>query len=130
MKKVLLTICLVGLLCGFTANAQGVSFQQIRRAAETKTKAQFKVYARSLEGRNVSWEGWVDDVDEKLFGGYKVLIDMDSPEELSVFDVYFDISESRAQSLRKNGKYRFTGRIKSIGYGLFGLSIHLENGRI
>ncbi len=90
------------------------SYATIRAQMEGMTEAQFKQYARSLKGKQVHWTGWVEDVNETLFGNYEVWVDMDAPDELlSVQDVTFDVPADVALSLRLNQKITFTGIIDS-----------------
>jgi len=90
------------------------SYATIRAQMEGMTEAQFKQYARSLKGKRVQWTGWVEDVNETLFGNYEVWVDMDAPDELfSVQDVTFDVPADVALSLRRDQKITFTGIIDS-----------------
>lgn len=95
------------------------------------TEARFKAYARSVEGSWIRWQGWVEDVNEKLLGGYEVWIDMDSPEEmLSVQDITFDIPDSLALALEKNQQIVFEGQISSLRNFLGSLSVGLDSAQI
>jgi hypothetical protein len=58
-----------------------------------------------------------------------VLIDMDAPDALSVFDVTVYVSEQQALSLRRDQLVLVEGRIKSIGTFL-GMNITLDNSRV
>ena len=74
------------------------------------TDVQWDRYRVNLEGRSVVWLGWVSDVKEQWFGGYKVLVDMDPPGSVSVQDVYLkDVPESVALSLEKDQQRTITG---------------------
>lgn len=130
--KVLMTMLLIVMVLGvFTEVASAVSFFEIRNAMRTKTDAQWKVYTRSLKGKAIRWDGWVDNTKEKFFGGYEVLIDMDSPKEIfSVFDVDFDIPESIALRLEKDQRIRFTGKIDYIMNVLGSCQVGLKQGTV
>ena len=92
------------------------------------TEAQFKAVARGLEGRSIRWRGWVEDVNEKMFGGYELWVDMDSPNVIiSVQDVTFDVSENLALSLRKDAPVSFEGTIRSVMNVIGSLSVQLTN---
>jgi hypothetical protein len=88
-------------------------YQEIYNNALNMTEAQWNQYADSLKGKAViDWIGWVVDVNEKFFGGYELLIDMDSPDEIfSTYDVQFDISEDVALGLNIDQKLIFSGSI-------------------
>ena len=92
-----------------------ISFMKIRRNMENMTDLQFEEYTKSIKGKNIRWRGYVEDVKEKFFGGYEVLIDMDNPNELiSVQDVTFDVSKEQGISLKKNQRIQFEGEISSV----------------
>ena len=111
-------------------NSDNCSFYTIRDQMQSMTDIQFKQYAQQLEGKVVTWVGWVEESRKKWFGGYECWIDMDAPNELSVQDVTFDISESAALALRKDGRVQFTGTIKSARDILGSLQVNLVNGQI
>ena len=136
MKKILAILVGVVLLCMCAGIAASVSnqnettatrgdvvsatpepappFETIRAKMDGMTEAQFKQYARSLKGKEVHWSGWVEDVNETLFGTYEVWVDMDAPDEMfSVQDVTFDVPADTALQLRRDQKIRFTGIIDS-----------------
>ncbi len=86
---------------------------------------------KSLEGKKIRWNGWVEEVEEKLFGGYKVLIDMDSPNDIaSVQDITFEVPKEQAISLKKEEMITFEGKISSILNILTSLQVSLDNARI
>ena len=92
------------------------------------TDAQWEVLKKSLAGKYVnSWSGWVEEVNEKLFGGYELLVDMDPPNEpLSVQDVTFDIPDDIALKLQKDQPVVFSGIISSVGWVLGSCQISLD----
>ena len=121
MKKTTLLI-----LCVAAATAvQALDFKTIRQNKEKMTDLQWKQFEKQAIGQTVSWSGWVDDVTASA-GKHKVLIDMDAPDALSVFDVTVYVSESQAMSLRKDQRISVRGRIKSISTFL-GFNIRLDN---
>ena len=95
------------------------------------TEAQFNALARGVEGRRVRWSGWVEDVNEKMFGGFEVWVDMDSPAQMiSVQDVTFGVPQSIALSLRKDSRLTFEGTIASV-LNVFGsLQVTLKDARV
>jgi len=112
--------------------AQGqFQFAEIRNNMNRMTEAQWKKYARSLKGKTISWSGWVEDVNEKFFGGYELWVDMDPPNvAMSVQDVTFEIPDELALKLRKDQRVVFTGTIKSVMNVLGSCSVTLENGQV
>jgi len=95
------------------------------------TDIQFEEYAKSLKGKRVRWKGYVEDVTEKFFGGYKVLVDMDSPNDpISVQDVTFDVSKEQAISLTKDDKIEFEGTISLVFSMLTSLQISLDKANV
>lgn len=106
-------------------------FSEIRANMEGMTDAQWDAYKRSLGGlRAIEWSGWVSDVSEKLFGGYQLLVDMDSPNELSVQDVTFDISDDIALELSKDTKVTFSGTIDSANNIFGSLQINMSDATV
>ena len=106
-----------------------ISFASMRQQMRGNlTEAQFKAVARGLEGRRIRWRGWVEDVNEKMFGGYELWVDMDSPNvTISVQDVTFDIPDNLALSLRKDAPVRFEGTIRSVTNVMGSLSVRLTD---
>ncbi|SLM28767.1 conserved exported hypothetical protein [Desulfamplus magnetovallimortis] len=109
-----------------------ISFSEIRyNMNEGMTELQFKEYVKKLKGKRVKWSGWVEEVDEKFLGGYKVLVDMDSPNQpISVQDITFEVSKEQALRLKKNEKITFEGTISSILNIMSSLQISLEEVKI
>lgn len=153
MKKILAILAGVAVLCicagiavtvsnqnGATASRGNVvsatlepapPFETIRAEMDGMTEAQFKQYARSLKGKTVNWSGWVEDVNETVFGTYEVWVDMDAPDELfSVQDVTFDVPADVALNLRRDQKIRFTGLIDSAHNVLESTQIDLSDATI
>lgn len=92
------------------------------------TEAQFNQRSDELKGQRVEWSGWVEDVNEKLLGGYELWVDMDDPSILiSVQDVQFDIPDELALQLQKDQRVDFTGTIRSIINLLGSTQVTLEN---
>ncbi|RKZ36408.1 MAG: hypothetical protein DRQ49_18010 [Gammaproteobacteria bacterium] len=108
-----------------------LSFRKIRKNLKSMTDIQFEEYAKSLKGKRVRWKGYVEDVTEKFFGGYKVLVDMDSPNDpISVQDVTFDVSKEQAISLTKDDKIEFEGTISLVFSMLTSLQISLDKANV
>jgi len=110
---------------------ESISFADIKYNMTNMTELQFKEYVKSLEGKTIRWNGWVEEVEEKLFGGYRVLIDMDSPSDIaSVQDITFEVPKEQAISLKKDEMITFEGKISSILNILTSLQVSLDNARI
>lgn len=93
------------------------------------TDAQWNPYAKGLKGRLLTGQGWITEVNEKLFGGYELWLDMDDPEQnpLSVQDVSFDIPKDNALGLNKGEQVQFTGYIK-VASNLGGITCSVQLG--
>lgn len=91
-------------------------FDEIRTNMNAMTDAQWEAYTPGLKGLAVvDWQGWVEDVSAENFGAYKILVDMDSPQELfSLYDVEFHIKGALALRLRKDSAIAFSGKIKRV----------------
>jgi hypothetical protein len=114
MKQFLLINALAAVLAAVT-QAAAVDFATIRHARDTMTSVAWDRYTASLQGESVCWKGWVSDVKEQWTDGYKVLVDMDPPGELSVQDVYLeDLPEATASRFSKEDHIAFCGTIKSV----------------
>jgi len=111
-------------------SAEEIDFFKLREEARASTKVQFKELKKEYIDKQVRWEGWVNEVKEKFFGGYNVKIDMDPPESISVYDISIDFPAEKKDlvlSLQKNSKVFFSGKIKSIYLISGSLSIYLED---
>lgn len=105
-----------------------VDFENIRDNMNHMTSIAWDDYTKALKGQTVSWRGWVSDVKEQWFGGYKLLIDMDPPGSASVQDVYIeDLPKNVAAQFRKDQKVRFSGKIKSVLSLLGSCAVTLED---
>ena len=105
-----------------------IDFEDIRYTMLNTTEAKFKALARDLEGQHVRWTGWVKEVNEKMFGGYELWIDMDDPDEvISVQDVTFPISEKLAMEFDLEDEVTFEGDISSVMYILGSCQVYLKN---
>jgi hypothetical protein len=88
---------------------------------EVMTRVQWDAYQKSLEGRKVqAWTGWVIAVKSKMFGGYKLTVDMDdSNQDTDKTDVSFEIPDDTALALSNGSSVTFSGAIDSA-YNIFG----------
>ena len=104
------------------------SFKEIRSQMQAMTDAQWNLYRTGLEGKQVTrWKGWVSEVKQKFFGGYEVLIDMDAPDTMSVYDITFSVPDNLAVQLQKDQIVTFSGTIKTASKGVFDtLSLSLD----
>lgn len=108
-----------------------LSFKEIRLNMESMTDLQFEEYAKSNKGKRIKWEGYVEEVSEKLFGGYEVLVDMDSPNvPMSIQDVTFELSKKQAILLKKDSRVVFEGTITSVRSILTSLQVSLDEAQV
>lgn len=108
-----------------------LSFREIRRSKENMTDIQWEEFSESLKGKRVRWNGYVEDVSKKMFGGYEVLVDMDPPsEQLSVQDVNFSIPKEQAASLKKDSPISFEGVISSVMSILGSIQVSLKDAKV
>lgn len=118
-------------ILAFRSSASAVEFETIRSNMNGMTSVAWDEYTKSLQGQRISWTGWVSDVKEQWFGGFKVLIDMDPPGSASVQDVYIEnLDKSVAAQFRKDQKVRFSGKIKSVLSVLGSCAVTLEDASI
>lgn len=108
-----------------------ITFEKFRSVFDELTDIQFKQLRQEFEGKKVIWSGYLDEVEEKWFGGFKIRIDMDSPEiALSVYDVLLIVSsdmEDFVSILTKDQQLKFQGKIKSIQKTLGKLVVNIED---
>lgn len=108
-----------------------IEYATIKANMETMTDAQFKNFAKQQVGKTMAERGYIEDVREKMFGGYGVWIDMDNPSVIaSVQEISFDVDEDTALTLRKDQAVKFSGRVKSIMKVLGTKQITLEDVKI
>ena len=87
------------------------SFEVIRQQHETMTEAQWKVYRTEIEGTQaIVWRGWVDEVTGNP-GRFKMHVDMDAPDEFSVDEISFLVSDIVALDFQLDQEVTFTGEI-------------------
>ncbi|MBM4047085.1 MAG: hypothetical protein FJ279_18440 [Planctomycetes bacterium] len=119
---------LVAMLVGRAFGGEkAIEFVDIRKAMKEMTSVQWEEYTKNLQGKTITWTGWVEDVKKTFTGKYKCLVDMDPPtDQMSVYDVTFRLSESEAKGLKKDDKIRFKGTIKTVVRALESLAIDLD----
>jgi tetratricopeptide (TPR) repeat protein len=111
-------------------NDPAPNFYTIRNNMNELTEVQWEVYKNTyvINKTAINWSGWVEEVQQGSGDNYKVLIDMDSPDEfLSVQDIYFDLPASQAGYLQKDQKITFSGRISRVTNFLGSCQINLED---
>jgi DNA-directed RNA polymerase subunit RPC12/RpoP len=105
------------------------SYWQIEENMKQMTEAQWNVYVDEIEGTRASnWVGWIEDISENASGGYKVKVDLDSPDiVLSTYNVVFDITDGQKSLIQKDQQIVFTGTIESVANILGGLQVRLAD---
>lgn len=92
-----------------TQSISDLSFMEIRQNKQAMTDIQWEDYSKSLEEKRIQWTGYVEDVTKQIFGGYKVLVDMDPPSDtLSVQDLYFPIPKEQLLIHPRVGAHKLT----------------------
>jgi len=108
-----------------------LDFKVIRNCMHNMTDIHWDEYVNYLTGKRVNWTGWILDIKEQMWGGYKILIDMDPPGSISVQDVYIENQPKEiVMKFHKNEKVRFSGDIKSVLKVLGSCAVTLENAEI
>jgi hypothetical protein len=95
----------------------------MRELARNATNAQKDVLFKQWRGQRVRWTGWISEV--KKDG--EVLIDMDSPEEFSVFDVSIRIPKEDVLKYSIDQKVEFDGVIRDISEILGSFTFTLQD---
>jgi hypothetical protein len=100
------------------------AYEDLRNIRAESTDAQWEVFADSIIGQRVEWEGWVHEA--KANG--RLLIDMDPPSDtFSTQDVYFDVPASTVLSYNKDQPVEFLGDIDSVTDVLGSVQVTLYN---
>ena len=102
------------------------SFEVIRQNHETMTEAQWKMYRTEIEStRAIVWRGWVDEVTGKP-GRFNLQVDMDAPDEFSVAEISFLVSDDVALDFQIDQEVMFTGEIDTATDFMGLLSIEMK----
>lgn len=119
-----------------------LSFDSIDSNCRTMTELQFEEYAEELVGKEVTWSGYVIDVEEAFLGGYKIAVSTDYPSssgfgedadalaeagEEGYPDISFELPKKVAAKLSKKQSITFSGTIESISGVLQEASVDLED---
>lgn len=84
------------------------------------------MYRTEIEGTQaIVWRGWVDEVTDKP-GRFKLQVDMDAPDEFSVAEISFLVSDDVALGFQIDQEVTFTGEIESATDFLGLLSIEMK----
>ena len=112
-----------------TSPVSAPSYWQIEENMKQMTEAQWNIYVNEIEGtRAGNWVGWIEDVSENASGGYKVKVDLDSPNiVLSTYNVIFDITDEAKPPIQKDQQIVFSGTIESVANILGGLQVRLAD---
>ncbi len=112
-----------------TSPVTAPSYWQIEENMKQMTEAEWNVYVGEIEGmRAGNWVGWIEDVSKNASRGYKVKVDLDSPDIiLSTYNVIFDITDEEKPPIQEDQQIVFSGTIKSVANILGGLQIRLTD---
>ncbi len=95
-----------------------IPFLLFREELSELMDAQFREWRTDFLGKEVIWQGWVEDVKKEWYGSYTVRLEMDGPEvEVNGYDVSLVLSSNQkelALSLEKGAEVKFKGNISDI----------------
>ena len=95
-----------------------IPFLLFREEFSELMDAQFKERRTDFLGKEVIWQGWVEDVKKEWYGSYTVRLEMDGPEVGgNGYDVSLVLSSNQkelALSLEKGAEVKFQGNISDI----------------
>ena len=98
-----------------TGNVAVIRFADLRSAARGLADDRFEAYAKSMQGKAVTGEGWISKVEAGLDGGTACSVDMDDPAEAtSPRDVVLDLVQAAPGTFKVGVKTRFSGRIRDL----------------
>ncbi len=95
-----------------------IPFLLFREEFSQLMDAQFKEWRADFLGKEVLWQGWVEDVKKEWYGSYTVQLEMDGPDVgVNGYDVALVLSSNQkelALSLQKGTEVKFKGDISDI----------------
>ena len=95
-----------------------ISFLLFREELSQLMDAQFKEWQTDFLGKEVIWQGWIENVEKEWYGSYTVRLEMDEPDvEINGYDVSLVLSSNQkelALSLEKGIAVKFKGNISDI----------------
>lgn len=98
-----------------------LSFKDIKHQYKAMTEIQYEKFEASLKGESVIWSGNVRDVEKKIFGDYRLSVDMDNGIDMVSITIPDNHPQlSQIGNLRKGTKIRFEGKIThTFSFGTF-----------
>lgn len=104
------------------------AFEEIQEKVNGMTEVQWKDYLPTLEGLRVSnWTGEVVDVDQSG-SSYKVWVDMNPGDFISVQDVYLEgLTKDQVIDITKGSTVQFSGIISNVQEFLGDVSINISD---
>jgi UPF0288 family protein (methanogenesis marker protein 3) len=95
-----------------------IPFLLFREELSQLMDAQFKEWRTDFLGKEVIWQGWIENVEKEWYGSYTVRLEMDKPEVgVNEYDVSLVLSSNQkelALSLEKGAEVKFKGNISDI----------------
>lgn len=102
-------------------------FAELAANSEKMTDAQWNAYSDTLRGNVVTdWTGTVTEVNETLFGGFDIWINVDN-DVLNLADVFIPVSEEQALLIFKDSQITFSGTVETVD-NLLTLNVRLADG--
>ena len=101
-----------------------LAYEDMRKARDSMTDAQWDAHAKTLVGQRVEWSGWV--FEAKTSG--ELRIDMDPPGTfLSVQDCYISVPRDSVLDYNKDQPIRWQGDVRSVTSLLGSVSVRFED---
>jgi len=95
-----------------------IPFLLFREELSHLMDAQFKEWRTDFLGKEVIWQGWIENVEKEWYGSYTVRLEMDEPDvEVNEYDVSLVFSSNQKElafSLEKGAEVKFKGNISDI----------------
>lgn len=108
-----------------------IPFLLFREELSQLMDAQFKEWRTDFLGKEVIWQGWVEDVKKEWYGSYTVRLEMDEPDVgVNEYDVSLVLSSNQkelALSLEKGAEVKFKGNISDISKSLGRIVVIVKN---
>ncbi len=85
-----------------------LSYSEIRNKQKNLTGIQWDEYEKSIMGKRVQWQGFIDEIKPDITGANIVWIEMDNPPD-AISDVFFEYPEEKSLDYSKGQPIEFQG---------------------